>query len=212
MNTHTFLRRISVFALLGLAVIVIAACGSDSPDTANRSEPAAVRSYVGAAQGSGAFVGVVVDGERALTYVCDGVPGDPVGAPPTVQAWFNGPLKGDVVDVSEPGGRLELRVRKDDVTGTVSLADGRRLPVAARVVKGDAGLYRAEASVTDGKLVAGWILSSDGQQRGGLGVESGGTTKLSGTGPLILSQPTISLQGLASARIAKVGITPIPIP
>ena len=36
--------------------------------------------------------------------------------------------------------------------------------------------------------------------------------KLSGTKVLTLSQPTFTLQGLATARIAKVGITPIPIP
>jgi hypothetical protein len=80
------------------------------------------------------------------------------------------------------------------------------------MVDGDAGLYRAEAAGAQGKAVAGWILAADGQQRGGVGVESGGTTKISGVRVLTLSQPTFSLQGLATARIAKVGITPIPIP
>jgi hypothetical protein len=40
----------------------------------------------------------------------------------------------------------------------------------------------------------------------------GSLTKLSGARLLDLAQPTFSLQGLAASRIAKVGITPIPIP
>jgi hypothetical protein len=94
----------------------------------------------------------------------------------------------------------------------VAVPDGRTLPVTGRVVDGDAGLYRAEASGAVGTAVAGWILASDGQQRGGVGIEDGGTKKISGVRVLNLSQPTFSGEGLATARIAKVGITPIPIP
>jgi hypothetical protein len=171
-----------------------------------------VRSYVGTAQGTGAFVSVVVDGSRALAYVCDGVPADPAGTPPTIQAWFNGPSDGRSVDVQQPAGRLQVQLAGTDMSGTLTLTDGRKLSVNGRIVDADAGLYRADVAGADGKAVAGWILAPDGQQRGGFGVESGGTTKLSGVRMLTLAQPTFSVQGLATARIAKVGITPIPIP
>ncbi len=88
-----------------------------------------MRSYVGTAEGTGAFVSVVVDGSRALAYVCDGVPADPVGTPPTIQAWFNGPSDGRTVDVQQPAGRLQLQLTGTEMSGTLTLTDGRQLPV-----------------------------------------------------------------------------------
>ncbi|MDQ4133017.1 MAG: hypothetical protein M3179_07375, partial [Actinomycetota bacterium] len=198
--------------LAAVAVVALAGCGSDGGDR-SRAAPSGTtaRSYVGTAQGTAAFVSVVVDDGRALAYVCDGVPGEPVGTTPTIQAWFNGASDGKAVDVTQAGGRLQLELTDADMEGTVTLADGRSLPVSGRAVVGDAGLYRADATGSSGKAVAGWILSANGEQRGGVGGE-GSVTKLSGAPVLRLSSPTFSLQGLATARIAKVGITPIPIP
>jgi hypothetical protein len=215
MNTLTSVRRAATGSLLALALSVSVACGSDSSDSAkdtSATSPASVtRTYVGTAQGTASLVAVVVDGTRALAYVCDGMPGDPAGAPPTVQTWFNGASDGKTVKVTQSGGQLQLRLTDTDMTGTVTLADGRTLPVTGKAVFGDAGLYRAEAAGNGGTAIAGWILAADGQQRGGVGGE-GSFSKPSGTKALILTQPTFSLQGLATARIAKVGITPIPIP
>ena len=192
---------------------LLVGCGSsDSDETSTPSTSAEVRSYVGVATGTEAFVSVVVDGSRALAYVCDGVPADPVGTTPTVQGWFNGASDGTAVDVDGPAGRLQVQLTATEMTGTLTLADGRTLPVSGRVAGGDAGLYRAEASGAGGSAVGGWILAADGQQRGGFGTQTGTTSKISGTRALNLSQQTISVEGLATARISKVGITPIPIP
>jgi hypothetical protein len=79
------------------------------------------------------------------------------------------------------------------MTGTVTLTDGREVPVTGRLVTGDAGLYRAEAEGSGSKTVAAWILAADGHQPGGLGGE-GSLTKLSGARP-DPAQPTVSLQG-----------------
>jgi hypothetical protein len=134
-----------------------------------------------------------------------------VGTTPTVQAWFNGSSDGTVVNLTEAAGQLQVRLTATDMSGTLTLTGGRSLSVTGRSVAGDAGLYRAEATGSGAKAVAGWVLAADGQQRGGVGGE-GSLPRLSGAKVLNLSQPTFSLQGLASARIAKVGITPIPIP
>lgn len=204
------MRRVSN-SVMGVALLVLAACGGGSDDTAGPVPAATTRSYVGSAQGTAAFVAVVVDGSRALAYVCDGVPGEPLGTTPTVQEWFNGPSDGRAVSVTQAGGQLQLRLTDTDMSGTLTLADGRVMQVIGRATTGDAGLYRAESAGSGAKAVAGWILAADGQQRGGVGGE-GSLPKLSGTKVLTLSQPTFSLQSLATARIAKVGITPIPIP
>ena len=194
-----------------IALVVLAACGGGSDEAADPAPATAARTYVGTAQGTAAFVAVVFDGSRVLAYVCDGVPGEPAGTAPTIQAWFNASSDGTVVHATQPAGQLQLRLTQADMTGTLTLADGRALAVSGRTVAGDAGLYRADATGSGAKAVAGWILAADGQQRGGVGGE-GSLAKLSGTKVLTLSQPTFTLQGLATARIAKVGITPIPIP
>jgi hypothetical protein len=131
---------------------------------------------------------------------------------PALQAWFNGPSDGRAVVVQQSAGRLQAQLTDTDLTGTLTLADGRTVPLTGHTVEGDAGLYRAESSGADSEAVAGWILAADGQQRGGVGTETGGTTRISGARTLVLSQPTFTPQGLATARISKVGITPIPIP
>jgi hypothetical protein len=212
MNTLRVVRRAAAVALIVLGSAVLAACGSDSSDDPPAASPASTtRTYVGMAEGTSALVAVVFDGSRALAYICDGVPGNPVGSSPTVQAWFNGPSDGKTVSVTQPSGQLQLRLTETEMTGNVTLTGGRQLAVTGRAVAGDAGLYRAEAAGGGDKAVAGWILAADGQQRGGVGGE-GSFAKLSGTRVLDLAQPTLSFQGLATARIAKVGITPIPIP
>lgn len=207
--------RRAAAALLAVALGLLAGCtSSDTNETSAQPSPTGVRSYVGTAEGTNAFVSVVVAGSRALAYVCDGVPADPAGTTPSIQAWFNGPSDGSAFDVTAPVGRLQLQLTGTDLAGTLTLSDGRALSVSGRAVDADAdaGLYRAEASGAEGSAVGGWILAADGQQRGGVGFENGGTSKISGARVLNLSQPTFSAQGLASARIAKVGITPIPIP
>ena len=212
MNKLSRARKTIASSLMGTALVVLVACGGGGSDEPAEPAPAAAtRTFVGSAQGTAAFVAVVVDGSRVLAYVCDGVPGDPVGTPPTVQAWFNGASDGAVVNVTQPAGQLQLRLTETDMSGTLTLTGGRALQVTGRTVAGDAGLYRAEATGSGASAVAGWILAADGQQRGGVGGE-GSLPRLSGAKVLNLSQPTFSLQGLATARIAKVGITPIPIP
>lgn len=208
MRTVTFARRSSL-VVLALALATLAGCssgGSGAPPVAS------ARSYVGTAQGTAALVAVVADGSHVLAYVCDGVPAEPAGPAPTILAWFNGASDGRAVDVTQAGARLQLRLTDSDMAGTVTLADGRQLAVAGRTASGDAGLYRAEATGNGTTAVAGWILTSDSLQRGGVSGEGTTIGKLSGVKPLVLSSPTFSVQGLAAARIAKVGITPIPIP
>jgi hypothetical protein len=203
------LHRGAVALLFTVAAGVLAACGSRESNEASSPPPSAgVRSYVGTADGTDAFVAVVVDGSRALAYVCDGVPAEPAGTPPTLQAWFEGPSDGTSVDVQEPSGRLRLELTASDMTGTLTFADGRNVTVSGRTVDEDAGLYRAEAAAADRKAVAGWVLAADGRQRGGVD----DSRKVSGVRPLNLAQRTFTFEGLATARIAKIGITPIPIP
>lgn len=204
----------ALFAVLAAALVAACASPGATPPAATTAQaptpPAAetVRTFVGTLEGTDALLGVVVDGRRALAYVCDGVPGVPVGTTPTTQAWFNGASDGRAVDVSTPDGRLVLQLTDTAMTGTLSTG-GREVAVTGSAVSGDAGLYRGE-SESGPRSLAGWIVAADGSQRGGVGTEGGvrlGTVKLD---PRLTT--TLPLTNSALLRIAKVGITPIPIP
>jgi hypothetical protein len=200
-------RSIALLVAAAAALALLAGCSSGSDEEAKPPASTGTHTYVGRAAGSEALIGVVVDGKRVLAYVCDGVPGEPVGTTPKVQAWFNGESDGGSVDVSQGGGRLKLDLTDSGMSGTVTLADGRTLQVTGETTTGDAGLYRSETTGPAGPAVAGWILAADGTQRGGVG----GSLTI-GTTLLNTSQLTFSFQSLATARISRVGITPIPIP
>lgn len=214
MDTHNAThRRTTVALLMAVGIAASVGCSSSEPTgTAARTLSAGTHTYVGAVAGTGALMGVVVDGSRVLAYACDGMPADPVGTTPTVETWFNGTSSGGIVDVKQPNGRLQLQLTDTTMQGTLTLADGRDLRVTGGSVTGAAGLYRAEGTVNGARVLAGWIVAADGQQRGGFGTEVDGTRKLAGTKLLNLSQLTVNLQGLVTARVDKVGITPIPIP
>src|SRR5688500_13830228 len=123
MHVRLFSRRPIALGVAAFAVALLAGCRSGtSEETAPTATAVAdTRTYVGRAAGSEALVGVVVDGKRVLAYVCDGVPGEPVGTTPTLQAWFNGESNGGSVDVSQPAGRLQLRLTDSGMSGTVNL-------------------------------------------------------------------------------------------
>lgn len=205
-------RSMAEVVVLVALLILVAACGSDGSSDVSSTDSSRPRTYVGTVATTSAFVAVVVDGSNALAYVCDGVPADPIGTAPTVQAWFAGPSDGRQLDLQGKSGRLEARLSDEGMTGTLTLPDGSALTLRADAASGDAGLYRAETSGPDGAAVAGWILAGDGAQRGALQLSTTGGLTTSGTTLLRASQPTFTFEGLATSRISKVGITPIPIP
>lgn len=167
------------------------------------------------------MLAVVVDGARALAYVCDGIPAENSGTPPSIAAWFNVPSDGRTVQAAAPAGTLSLALTDTTVTGTLAMPDGRVLQVDGSTVDGTAGLYRGE-STSGPKALAGWVVAADGTQRGsvrfdpggGLGFDPGGGLGLDpGGGIRPLDTRVRSLQlGRTSVSVSKVGITPIPIP
>lgn len=191
----------------GCASAPPAPTGGAAPTTTGGGGTPAARSYVGTVDGTNAYLSVVFDGTRALAYVCDGVPATPIGTTPTVQTWFNTGSDGRSVNAATGGGRLALQLTDAAMTGTVTV-DGRERAVRGGAVTADAGLYRGE-SVSGPQGVAGWILAADGTQRGGFGTKGGGEIGITTLDPHI-SQVVIG--NSAALRIAKVGITPIPIP
>jgi hypothetical protein len=112
------------------------------------------------------YVAVVVQGDQALAYVCDGR---------SVGHW----LGGEVVDgslqlASAAGTHLDARIEAGVVEGTLRLG-GKALAFTARpAVEGRTGLYRLEDEPEPGYTL-GWIQLETGIR--GLATSSKGTVK-----------------------------------
>ena len=155
------------YVLVGLAVAVLAGCGSYGGDDEN----AEAASFAAAVDGSQAFVGAVVgeSDRRVLAYVCDGK---------SIASWFTGEAgdDGNLDLTSADGTRLTGRVDGDSLTGSVVLPGGASHRFSAPAVTTPAVLYRAKGQVRGEPAVGGWIVLEDGSQRGAIRTSTGFTS------------------------------------
>lgn len=160
MRSHRWLPTVVATLLVTLAL---------APSAYATARPAKAKtvsgSFVGAAQGSTAYVAVYADkadkkGRRKIVaYVCDSQ---------QVAEWFDRKnVKGNTLSlISDGGARLKATLTKSAATGTITLADGTKLSFAAARATEPAGLYRAEHTIVGQDYLGGWILLPDGTQRG----------------------------------------------
>lgn len=142
--------------------------GKDRPDDPTRSSTSWA-AYAGAVFGGSASIAIVVNGTRAVAFLCDGE---------RRATWLQGPA---------PGGQLTLTSAAAEVgapaeagaapagligtyaegvaAGTVNIA-GEHWEFGVRAVAAPSGLYRATATVRDATIVGGWIVLPDGVQVG----------------------------------------------
>lgn len=148
----------------------------------SQSETRMSTEYVGVVEGTevyGAFV-LVRDNEsgdivNGMAYFCDSE---------NVASWFHleAAVDGTLTFGSKSGATFEATVDGDTVTADLAL-DGVSGTITATEVPsdGDAGLFLADteiASTLDDTERAGWIVLTDGSQRGAL---KSGTTVVAGT-------------------------------
>lgn len=150
-------------------------------------------SYVGEVQGSKAFIALVVSEEgKALAYVCDGE---------SIALWFRGRLEGGVLELQGSAGqRLQGRLA-GEVSGQLTLPDGRSLAFSARAAAGEAGLYRYEGSSSGSAYTGGWIINQKGEQRGA--VIGGGTLA-----PSLLEPRSLQAEHALLGRLQAWLVTP----
>jgi len=118
--------------------------------------------YVGWVDGGGASVAIVVTGEQATAYVCDGS---------RTEAWLHGTARGGYLQLAGDGGRLTARYDAGDASGQASVG-GRSWSFTAEQVDQPEGLYRFAGTIAGGAVVrGGWIVLPDGSQVGVLTVD-----------------------------------------
>jgi len=171
-----------IVVLIGL---ILSACGG--------AQVAPVKGqFVGHVENSDAFVGVVAYADGHLgAYVCDGA---------TISEWFQGPIEGSAVDITNKvGAHLIVNLTAKSVLGTVTLLDGSTLAFTANLVEkplgsDPLGFYRAEETIDGVAYVGGWIILPNGEQRGA--IMSGG--KLKPAPAISSSSKTVSVEGLGT--------------
>ena len=160
-------RRLLIIALL--AGFLIAACRSESPsqNETGAGDVTTVESvtYVGAVEGTDAFISIVVDGDGVIAYACDGASG--------ISEWLSGPApatsSGGFAASNPAGARLTVNRAGTGLMGTITTADRETYRFTAEPAEGDAGIYRLDPSAQDQSGVwAAWVRNNSGEVRGSL--------------------------------------------
>ncbi|HEY8471972.1 MAG TPA: hypothetical protein VIL37_04985 [Natronosporangium sp.] len=133
---------------------------SPSPEpTATPTEQAEPLTYVGEVDGGGASVAIVIEGEEAVAYVCDGVN----------EAWLSGvAADGELRLTGNDGSDAELVGSYDqDSAEGAATAGGVSWTFTIEQVDPPEGLYRIADTILGGAEVAGGlIVLPDGRQIG----------------------------------------------
>lgn len=151
MQTHrSIVRRRSAWLAALVPLLVLAGCERPPalPD---------VTTFVGYVENSDAFIALSRVEDRVVAYVCDGR---------ATATWLRGNAEGTTFDVTSGEARLRASFGRDGITGTFTSAQGGAYPFTARPAARGAGFYRATQTIAGVAYVGGWILLSDGQQRG----------------------------------------------
>jgi hypothetical protein len=172
------------------AQIVPDAAAPDAAAPAPQAAAPAVAeaAFTGRSAGNEVTVAVAVKDGRAVAYVCDGK---------KVEAWYEGTLAGEQLELSAAEGRPGITATVTDAAtlGTVTVGD-EELPFAAKAVDAPAGLYEGRAAV-DGVLTRiGWIVEEDGDVTGV--ANSGGTRR---------PAPELNPASPSSTRLGGVPVT-----
>lgn len=152
-----------------------------------------VHTFVGYVENSDAFIALAqLDGE-VMAYVCNGR---------NVATWLRGSASEDGIDLTAGEARLRATYERGGITGTFTSAQGGSHAFRARPAAQGAGFYRAAQTVAGLGYVGGWIVLSDGQQRGA--VKADGVVVEEALAPLDMAHPVVALPGGGTLRAQPV--------
>jgi hypothetical protein len=134
---------------------------SPEPEPAPEAEPDPI-TYVGRVDGDGASVAIVLNGDEAIAYVCDG----------EIEQWLEGLASNGELELTGDGeSTLTATYDGDTATGEVT-ALGESYSFTVEQVDAPEGLYRVADTILGGAEVDGaWIVLQDGTQVGVLTVD-----------------------------------------
>lgn len=148
-------RRTVGRALAGLGLLTLLPRSAASVARAAAAPPyLAGETYVGVTTDPETLVAIVVDKERAIAYLCDGLAMQ-------TECWFSGTVKDGMLRLMTSDGAALAGTRTaSGIGGGATLSKGRSVTFMALPATGAAGLYTAQ--VTDSRVLTG------GSSAGGL--------------------------------------------
>jgi hypothetical protein len=165
---------VSCAGVLGLAAL--AGCGGDDGRRNDRAGKAVDGTFVGKLAGTNTFVAVVAspaargkDDRAVNVYVSDGE---------RISEWLTGSVKSNSFAARSGDAQVDGSIKRETVTGTVKLADGKPARYEAARATGPAGLYDLTVSAK-GKL--------SGASATGVGLTGEAPLRERGTGTLKLA-------------------------
>jgi hypothetical protein len=183
MKTHGPLLTLFAVALLGGGLFAAAAVNNPSAQpTAAAAPPAAApaeaappappaaappvvaeKAYTGRSSGDEVTVAIAVKDGRAVGYVCDGK---------KIEAWLEGTLAGDRLDLKSADGKVTVTGAVDErkSVGDVTV-NGKTWAYATDAVVVPAGLYEGRGNVDGVVTRIGWVVENDGTVTGGRTIE-----------------------------------------
>jgi len=141
------------------------------PDPLQPGAPQAPGTYVGAVGDGARAIALVIEGDEALVYLCDGATSD----------WLGAQVEdGRIAVTAASGDVIEARVEDGRVTGTVG---GE--PFTAEAARGGTGLYAGPDPALPG-YTRRWIVLPDGVRGVSTTAKTSGSTTTPGSGSLIV--------------------------
>ncbi|MGH3915860.1 MAG: hypothetical protein ACRDTC_20995 [Pseudonocardiaceae bacterium] len=160
---------------------------SAPPPATEDDQPA----YAGRTSGNEATIAIVVRGDEASAYICDGE---------QVESWLEGTITDGALTLQ--GGddaRADGSVQGDAVFGTLWV-QGKQWPYAAQRAERPAGLYQGEGTVDGAPARIGWIVLQDGSQVG-----------IADIGGVARPAPALDPYQLSSVEVGGSTIVPRPV-
>jgi hypothetical protein len=176
MSTSRFPSALAALALAGVFLLL---SGCERAASVPR-----VSTFVGYVENSDAFIALTHLNGEVMAYVCNGR---------DLAMWLRGDARDRVVELTSSEGHLRAVLDKRGVTGTFTSAQGGVHAFRAQPAAGSSGFYRAAQTVAGLGYVGGWILLSDGQQRGA--VKADGVVIEGAVEPLDPARPVVSVPG-----------------
>jgi hypothetical protein len=110
------------------------------------------------------FVGIALDGENVIIYICDGQPDE---GTVSIAQWFIGTVAEDGVAITAANGNsVAATITEAGATGQFTFADGSTKDFVLTLAEDEAALYRSEFTAGDINFIGGWLVLADGSVRG----------------------------------------------
>ncbi len=157
---------------------------------ANNADPV---TYVGWVDGGGTSVAIVINGDEATAYVCDGI----------TEAWLTGTAGAGELSLTGDDGELTASYNENYATGE-AVVNGQIQRFTIDYVAPPEGLYQVADTIVGGAEVdGGWIVLPDGRQIGVLtvGADSQPAPELDlETGQVTVADTTITVDRVGGAE------------